>query len=96
MPFCGLCYKFPFFPARGSPVKATMSRPQLPSLPTIELPAFLEPLKLKKFPLKTFPATYEPAKPEKPALHVFGPGWEANHTSFDVDCLAMQVKQAPR
>ncbi|GAB5588091.1 Metaxin-2 [Umbelopsis nana] len=68
-----------------------MSRPQLPALPTIELPAFLEPFKLKKLPLKTFPATYEPSRPDKPALHIFGPGWEANHTSFDVDCLAMQI-----
>ncbi|KAG2173378.1 hypothetical protein INT44_008730 [Umbelopsis vinacea] len=68
-----------------------MSRPQLPALPTIELPAFLEPLKLKKFPLKTFPATYEPTRPTKPTLQVFGPGWEGKQASFDVDCLSMQV-----
>lgn len=68
-----------------------MSRPQLPALPTIELPAFLEPLKLKKFPLKTFPATYEPPRPTKPTLQVFGPGWEGKQASFDVDCLTMQV-----
>ncbi|KAG2178860.1 hypothetical protein INT43_001706 [Umbelopsis isabellina] len=68
-----------------------MSRPQLPALPTIELPAFLEPLKLKGFPLKTYPATLEPERPTKPQLYVFGPGWESKNTSFDVDCLAMQI-----
>jgi hypothetical protein len=68
-----------------------MSRTQLPALPTIELPAFLEPLKLKKFPLKTFPATYEPLKSQKPTLHIFGPGWEGKQASFDVECLSMQV-----
>lgn len=60
-------------------------------LPTIELPSFLEFLKLKNFPLKTFPAVNEPERPTDDTLFIYGPGYRNSEASFDVDCLIIQV-----
>ncbi|KAI8049431.1 uncharacterized protein B0P05DRAFT_600683 [Gilbertella persicaria] len=60
-------------------------------LPTLELPSFLEFLKLKNFPLKTFPTVNEPDRPTKDTLYIYGPGYRNNQASFDVDCLIIQM-----
>ncbi|KAI8350152.1 hypothetical protein BD560DRAFT_427451 [Blakeslea trispora] len=60
-------------------------------LPTIELPSFLEFLKLKNFPLKTYPAVNEPYRPTKDTLYIYGPGYRNNQASFDLDCLIVQM-----
>lgn len=60
-------------------------------LPTIELPSFLEFLKLKNFPLKTFPAVNEPERPTDDTLFIYGPGYRNSEASFDVDCLIIQM-----
>ncbi|KAI8364458.1 hypothetical protein EDC96DRAFT_510783 [Choanephora cucurbitarum] len=60
-------------------------------LPTIELPSFLEFLKLKNFPLKTYPAVNEPYRPTKDTLYIYGPGYRNNQASFDLDCLIIQM-----
>lgn len=62
-------------------------------LPTIELPSFLEFLKLKKFPLKVYPSVKEPKPLTKDTLYVYGPG-KKRKTWFDVDCLQIQVNKA--
>ncbi|KAG1494734.1 hypothetical protein G6F46_011211 [Rhizopus delemar] len=59
-------------------------------LPTIELPSFLEFLKLKKFPLKVYPSVQEPKPLTKDTLYVYGPG-KKRKTWFDVDCLQIQA-----
>lgn len=61
-------------------------------LPTLQLPSFLEFLKLKNLPLKTFPAVHEPFRPTKDTLYLYGPGIRKNQASFDVDCLVIQVR----
>ncbi|ORZ16954.1 hypothetical protein BCR42DRAFT_413607, partial [Absidia repens] len=64
----------------------------LPRLPVIELPPFLEFLKLKNFPLKTYPAVNQPKRIENDTLYIYGPGSHASPTaSFDVDCLQTQI-----
>lgn len=60
-------------------------------LPSLELPACLDFLKLKNFPLKTFPAVNEPSRPTEDTLFIYGPGHKRNQASFDVDCLVIQV-----
>lgn len=60
-------------------------------LPTLELPSFLQFLKLKGFPLKTYPAVYEPFRPTQDTLYLYGPGITKSQASFDVDCLIIQV-----
>jgi len=62
-------------------------------LPTLELPSFLEFLKLKNFPLKVYPSVYEPPRPTKDTLFIYGPGYRNNQASFDVDCLIIQVSK---
>ncbi|KAG0166781.1 hypothetical protein DFQ28_006862 [Apophysomyces sp. BC1034] len=63
----------------------------LPTLPTIELPACLEFLKLKNFPLKVYPPVYEAPRPIKDTLYIYGPGYRNSWGSFDVDCLQIQM-----
>lgn len=65
-------------------------------LPTLELPSFLEFLKLKNFPLKMFPAVNEPERPNHDTLFIYGPGYRNSEASFDVDCLIIQVMDAFR
>lgn len=65
-------------------------------LPTLELPSFLEFLKLKNFPLKMFPAVNEPERPNHDTLFIYGPGYRNSGASFDVDCLIIQVMDAFR
>ncbi|CEP19026.1 hypothetical protein [Parasitella parasitica] len=60
-------------------------------LPTLQLPSCLEFLKLKNFPLKVFSAVYEPPRPTKDTLFIYGPGYRNNQASFDVDCLVIQM-----
>ncbi|KAI8641714.1 hypothetical protein BD408DRAFT_388539 [Parasitella parasitica] len=60
-------------------------------LPTLQLPSFLEFLKLKNFPLKVFPAVYEPPRLTKDTLFIHGPGYRNSQASFDVDCLVIQM-----
>ncbi|KAI9485239.1 MAG: hypothetical protein EXX96DRAFT_473800 [Benjaminiella poitrasii] len=60
-------------------------------LPTLQLPPFLDFLKLKNFPLKIFPAVNEPFRPTKDILYIYGPGYRKNQASFDVDCLIIQM-----
>ncbi|KAI7872531.1 hypothetical protein BDF14DRAFT_1877738 [Spinellus fusiger] len=60
-------------------------------LPTLELPSFLEFLKLKNFPLKTYPAVYQPPRLQKDTLYIYGPGWNDSWGSFDVECLQLQI-----
>ncbi|CAO3616738.1 unnamed protein product [Cunninghamella blakesleeana] len=55
----------------------------LPRLPVIELPPFLEFLKLKSFPLKTFPAVNQPKRINRDTLYIYGPGNEKFKDSFD-------------
>lgn len=62
-------------------------------LPSIELPACLDFLKLKNFPLKVFPAVNEPERPVDDTLFIYGPGYRNSQASFDVDCLIIQVKK---
>lgn len=70
------------------------SSSSLPRLPVIELPPFLEFLKLKNFPLKTYPAVNQPKRIQNDTLYIYGPGFRVSPTaSFDVDCLQAQVKQ---
>ncbi|KAI9494753.1 hypothetical protein BDB00DRAFT_955201 [Zychaea mexicana] len=64
---------------------------QWPQLPTIELPPFLEFLKLKSFPLKVYPPVYERPKLTHDTLYIYGPGWRNSWGSFDVECLQMQI-----
>ena len=66
-------------------------QPQWPQLPTIELPPFLEFLKLKNFPLKVYPPVYERSKLTNDTLYIYGPGWRNSWGSFDVQCLQIQV-----
>ncbi|KAI7904449.1 uncharacterized protein BX663DRAFT_431865 [Cokeromyces recurvatus] len=60
-------------------------------LPTLQLPSFLDFLKLKNFPLVTFPAVHEPFRPTKDTLYIYGPGYRKSQASFDVDCLIVQM-----
>ncbi|KAI7858935.1 hypothetical protein BDC45DRAFT_497924 [Circinella umbellata] len=64
---------------------------QWPQLPTIELPPFLEFLKLKNFPLKVYPPVYERSKLTNDTLYIYGPGWRNSWGSFDVQCLQIQI-----
>ncbi|KAI8147951.1 hypothetical protein BJV82DRAFT_664289 [Fennellomyces sp. T-0311] len=70
---------------------ATDQPAQWPPLPTIELPPFLQFLKLKNFPLKVYPPVYDRPKLTKDTLSIYGPGYKASWGSFDVECLQMQV-----
>ncbi|KAI8970325.1 hypothetical protein BDF20DRAFT_890567 [Mycotypha africana] len=60
-------------------------------LPTLQLPSFLQFLKLKNFPLKVYPAVNEPTRPTKDTLFIYGPGHRNSQASFDVDCLIIQT-----
>ncbi|KAI7888665.1 uncharacterized protein EV154DRAFT_516915 [Mucor mucedo] len=60
-------------------------------LPSLELPACLDFLKLKSFPLKVFPAVNEPERPVDDTLFIYGPGYRNSEASFDVDCLIIQM-----
>ncbi|KAI9251500.1 hypothetical protein BDA99DRAFT_575209 [Phascolomyces articulosus] len=64
---------------------------QWPQLPTIELPPYLEFLKLKNFPLKVYPPVYERPKLTNDTLYIYGPGWKNSWGSFDVECLQIQI-----
>lgn len=66
-----------------------------PQLPAIELPPFLEFLKLKSFPLKVYPAVYDRPRLTKDTLYIYGPGWRNSWASFDVECLQIQVRPGP-
>ncbi|KAI8340744.1 hypothetical protein BC941DRAFT_418078 [Chlamydoabsidia padenii] len=71
---------------------AFMDNTPLPRLPVIELPPFLEWLKLKSFPLKTYPAVNQPERIQNDTLYIYGPGPRDTPTSsFDVECLQVQT-----
>ncbi|KAI9251962.1 hypothetical protein BY458DRAFT_523464 [Sporodiniella umbellata] len=58
-------------------------------LPRLELPSFLDFLKLKKFPLQLYPAVNEPYRPKQDTLYIYGPSKRTQ--GFDMDCLQMQI-----
>ncbi|KAI8992659.1 hypothetical protein BDB01DRAFT_755837 [Pilobolus umbonatus] len=60
-------------------------------LPTLDLPSFLQFLKLKNFPYITYPSVHEPQRAINDTLFIYGPGYDKSQTSFDVDCLKIQM-----
>ncbi|ORX62470.1 hypothetical protein DM01DRAFT_1331889, partial [Hesseltinella vesiculosa] len=62
-----------------------------PRLPTLELPACLDFLKLKNFPLRVYPAVNAPKRFENDTLYIYGPGPKGSVASFDVGCLITQI-----
>ncbi|KAI8069319.1 hypothetical protein BC940DRAFT_237233 [Gongronella butleri] len=68
-----------------------MSETPTPRLPTLELPPFLEFLKLKSLPLKVYPPVNQPKRITNDTLYIYGPGPRDSAASFDVDCLIAQI-----